>query len=236
MAVWEQLEARMRELHDLSSALKLLEWDQHVWMPPAAGGSRAQGSATLQGIAHARIPDPELGELLDRAATDPSLDEDQAASVSLLKRDRDKATKVPESLVRELAELETLAFQAWAEARPANDFKILEPHLTRVVELKKEGADAIGWEAERYDALIDDFGPAMTTAEVEVLFNELVPALKPVSDRILDSAGQRPAFLSATYEIDRQESFCTWLVGVLGFDMSTGRFDVSPHPFTVHIG
>ena len=236
MAVWEQLEERMHELHDLGSALKLLDWDQHVMMPPAAGGGRARVSATLQGIAHSRITDPELGALLDEAGTDGSLSEDQAASVRLLKRDRDKATKVPESLVRELAELETLAFQAWAEARPANDFKILEPHLTRVVELKKEVADSIGWETERYDALIDDFEPAMTTAEVETLFNDLVPALKPVADRILDSAGERPAFLSGTYEIDRQENFCNWLVDVLGFDMSTGRFDISPHPFTIHIG
>lgn len=236
MAVWEQLEERMHELHDLGSALKLLDWDQHVMMPPPAGAGRARASATLQAIAHSRITDPELGALLEQAAEDPSLSEDQAASVELLKRDRDKATKVPESLVRELAERETLSFQAWAEARPANDFMLLEPHLTRVVELKKEVADAIGWEAERYDALIDDFEPAMTTAEVETLFEDLVPTLKPVADLILDSAGERPAFLSATYEVDRQENFCVWLVQTLGFDLSTGRFDVSPHPFTIHIG
>lgn len=234
--MWEQLEARMYELHDLGSALKLLGWDQHVLMPPAAGAGRARVSATLQGIAHERITDPQLGELLERAAADDSLTEDQAASVRLLKRDRDKATKVPQSLVRELAEIEALAFQAWAEARPANDFSILEPHLTRVVALRKEVADAIGWETERYDALIDDFEPAMTTAEVEALFDELVPALKPLADRILDRAGDRPAFLSGTYEVDRQESFCTWLVEQLGFDLAAGRFDTSPHPFTAHIG
>lgn len=236
MAVWEQLEARMRELHDLGSALKVLDWDQHVMMPAAAGAGRASASATLQAIAHARLTDPELGALLEEAGDDASLTEDQAGSVRLLTRDRDKATKVPEKLVRELAELETLAFQAWAEARPANDFKILEPLLTRVVELKKEVADAIGWESERYDALIDDFEPAMTTAEVETLFNTLVPALKPIAEQILSAAGDRPVFLTGTYEVDRQQGFCNWLVEVLGFDTSAGRFDISPHPFTTHIG
>lgn len=236
MGTWGRLEPRMHELHDLYSALRILGWDQHVMMPPAAGAGRARTSATLQAIAHARLTDPELGELLAEASDDGSLDEDQAASVRLLKRDFDKATKLPEELVRELAELEGLSFQAWAEAKPAADFKILEPHLTRLVELKKQAADAIGWESERYDALIDDFEPAMTTAEVEALFEDLVPALRPVAEKILAAAGQRPAFLTRTYEVDKQENFCKWLVEALGFDTAAGRFDISPHPFTSHIG
>ena len=236
MGVWEQLEERIDELHDLSSALRLLGWDQHVMMPAAAGGGRARASATLEAIAHSRLVDPTLGALLEEAEADESLEEDRAASVRLLKRDREKATKLPETLVRELAEVEGLAFQAWAEAKPANDFSILEPHLTRVVELKKQAADAIGWESERYDALLDDFEPAMTTAEVEALFDDLVPTLKPVAEKILSNAGERPGFLTRTFEVGKQENFCNWLVETLGFETTTGRFDKSPHPFTIHIG
>ena len=205
-------------------------------MPAPAGGGRARTSATLEAIAHSRLVDPKLGALLEEAAADESLDGDRAASVRLLRRDRDKATKLPETLVRELAEVEGLAFQAWAEAKPANDFSILEPHLTRVVELKKQAADAIGWGSERYDALLDDFEPAMTTAEVEALFDDLVPTLKPVAEKILSNAGERPEFLTRTFEVGKQESFCNWLVETLGFETTTGRFDKSPHPFTIHIG
>ncbi len=234
--VWEQLRPRMLELSELGSALRLLSWDQHVMMPAGGAGGRASVMATLQSLAHGRLTDPALGELLQEAAADSSLDAMQRASVELLQRDYDKATKLPEALVRELAELESLAFQAWAEARPANDFSILEPKLARMVALKKEAADAIGWEEERYDALLDDYEPGMKAREVEVLFEHLVPALKPVAEEILAAAGTRPAFLSQTYEADKQESFCHWLVKVLGFDVDEGRFDVSPHPFTIHIG
>lgn len=234
--VWGRLVPRMEELSDLGSALRLLGWDQHVMMPPGGAAGRGKVLATLQGIAHSRLTDPDLRALLEEAAADGSLDDDQKASVRLLQRDYDKATKLPEELVRELAELESISFQAWSEARAANDFSILEPHLTRMIDLKKQAADAIGSEGERYDALLDDFEPGMKTAEVEVLFDELVPALQPVAEKILDSAGRRPAFLSRPYEVDKQESFCRWLVATMGFDMSEGRFDESPHPFTAHIG
>lgn len=235
-AVWERLEPRLRELGDLSSALRLLSWDQHVTMPAAGGAGRGRVMATLQGLAHGLLVDPALGGLLEEAEADESLNEDQRAAVRLVRRDHDKERKLPEALVRELAELESVSFQAWAQARPANDFSIFEPHLARMVKLKKEAADAIGWEAERYDALLDDFEPEMKTSEVEGLFNDLVPILKPVADKILSSAGERPEFLSRTYEVNKQEDFCRWLVTQLGFDMSAGRFDVSPHPFTSHVG
>lgn len=234
--VWGRLLPRMEELSDLGSALRLLGWDQHVMMPPGGAAGRGRVLATMQGIAHTRLTDPDLRGLLEEAAADDSLDDDQKASVRLLQRDYDKATKLPEELVRDLAELEAVAFQAWTEARSANDFSILEPHLRRMVALKKEAADAIGYEGERYDALLDDFEPGMKTTEVEALFDELVPALAPLAEKILSAAGRRPAFLTRPYEVDKQESFCRWLVATLGFEMSEGRFDVSPHPFTAHIG
>ena len=235
-SAWQRLELRLGELADLSSALRLLGWDQHVTMPPQAGAGRGRVMGTLQGVTHGRLVDPAFGELLGEAEADEALTDDQRAAVRLARRDYDKATKLPESLVRELAELESVAFEAWAEARPANDFSIFEPHLDKMVKLKKQAADAIGWSGERYDALLDDFEPGMTTAEVETLFNDLVPALKPVADKILAAAGERPEFLSRTYEVDKQEDFCRWLVQQLGFDMAAGRFDVSPHPFTSHVG
>ena len=234
--IWEGLEPRLTELSDLSSAIRLLGWDQHVMMPPAGGAGRGRVMGTLEALVHSRLTDPAFGDLLAEAENDDSLDPDQRAAVRLARRDYEKATKLPEELVRELAELSSTAFQAWAEARPANDFSIFEPHLARMVELKKQEADAIGWEGERYDALLDQFEPGMKTVEVERLFNGLVPELKPVADKILASAVERPSLLSATYEVDKQESFCRWLIEQLGFDLEEGRFDISPHPFTTHVG
>ena len=232
---WERLLPRLREIDDLAAAARLLHWDQAVMMPPAGGAARAGAIATLQGILHQRLIDPEVGGLLDELAADDSLDADQAAHVRVFRRDYEKATKVPPELVKELAELEGLTYQAWTEARPASDFAILQPHLERMLELKKEQADALGWEGERYDALLDTYEPDMTTAEVEAMFAELGEGLRPLVDEVLDAAPHPPEFLSRTYDAAKQEAFSQWLVRKLGFDTRAGRLDTSPHPFTANI-
>lgn len=232
---WERLLARAQELEDLASAIKLAHWDQEVMMPPKGGGPRARTLATLQGIAHAKLTDAELGGLLEEALGDNRLDQAQAASVRILKRDYDKATKVPESLVRELAELEATAYQVWTQARPANDYDMLRPYLAKMIDLKKQYADAIGWETERYDALLDDFEPGMKTPEVEAMFRDLGAGLRPMVDEIIGSATDKPAFLTREFDPEVQQEFCQWMVIDLGFDTEGGRLDRSPHPFTMNV-
>lgn len=230
---WDRLLPRLQELSDLRSAAALLQWDQAALMPPRGGAARARAMATVESIHHSRLIDPEIGELLELLA--PEADETIAAHVRVLKRHHDRASKVPPELVRAIAEARGLAYQAWTEARPANDFKKFEPHLETLVSLKKEEADAVGWEEERYDALLDVFEPDARTHEIESLFANLVEGLKPVADSILEVSGKRPDWVIGEYDERAQEEFCRWLVAQIGFDFSGGRLDKSPHPFTMGI-
>ena len=232
---WEKVQTRIREMHDLHSAYALLEYDQASFMPPRGGKARAQVVGTIVRLHHERLIAPELGELLDRLSQDPSLTEIQAASVRILKRDRDKATKLPTSLVTALKESEMRGYQAWVEAKPASDFAAFQPYIAETVKLKKEESDALGWEGERYDACLDHFEPGMKTNEVEKLFRELIQGLQPLANEILDASGAKPEFLSVNYDAEKQARFCNALVDRLGFDREGGRLDHSPHPFTISI-
>ncbi|HVL63791.1 MAG TPA: carboxypeptidase M32 [Actinomycetota bacterium] len=234
-SAWERLLPRLYELRDLHGTLALLHWDQAVMMPPSGGEARARMISTVEAIAHNRLVDPEIGDLLAELRDDGGLDEVTAAHVRVLARDYDRAVKIPERLVREIAEESGLAYQTWTKARPEDDFPAMRPHLERLVALKKEEADAVGFEGERYDALLDIFEPGMRTVDVEKMFGDLVAGLRPVADAILESTGPRPSFLSAAYEEDRQMRFCQWLVAQIGFDGDAGRLDLSPHPFTTTI-
>lgn len=192
--------------------------------------------STLETMAHDLLVKPEVGELLNDLSEDASLDDLQQASVRIFKHEHDKSTKVPADLVRALAEARGNAYQAWAEARPKADFEMLRPHIEELISLRKQEADAVGWEDERYDALLDDFEPAMKTSEVAQMFDDLVVQLKPVAETILDAVGDEPSFLHENYEGTAQEEFCSWLVKQVGFDMESGRLDTSPHPFTAGVG
>lgn len=232
---WKQLVERLEELSDLNAAASLMHWDQSVIMPPKGGPSRARASATLESLIHAGLTDPKVGELLDELGGDDSLDEVQRASVRVLRRHYDKATKVPEDLVRALAETTNLAYQTWTEAKPASDFALFQPHLEKIIELRKQQADAIGYANERYDALLDDFEPGMTAAEVESMFEELSSELVPVVETVIAAADDKPAFLVGDYEPRVQLEFSQWLIEQLNFDTTAGRLDTSPHPFTMGV-
>src|ERR687895_811327 len=157
MAAWDELLPRLQELADLQSAIALLHWDMAVNMPPGGVQSRARAVATLETKAHGAFTDPEIGELLEQLRADDDLDDMQKATVRVVGHDFFRATKIPPDLVHELARVGSAAYQAWTEARPASDFGLFEPHLSKVVQLKKEQADALGWEGHRYDALLDDY-------------------------------------------------------------------------------
>lgn len=232
---WGRLVEKLRGLNDINSAYALLEWDQASLMPTKGGESRAVTMGTMARLVHEGLVDPELGDLIDALGDDGSLDQLQAATIRILKRQRDKATKVPVELVTELKESERRGYQAWTEAIVDANFSRFKPYLERTVKLKKEEADALGWANERYDACLDHFEPGMTAREVEALFVELTTGLQPLALEILAAAGPRPAFLDDHYEADKQVAFCNALVDRMGFDRDGGRLDFSPHPFTITI-
>ena len=234
--VWSKLVKRLEELNDLGGVGSLLEWDQAVLMPSKGGESRARAAATIGTIMHDRLTDPAIGELLDELEADTSLDDVKKRSVYLLRREYDRETKVPAELVRELNEITNRAYQAWTVARPASDWKAFEPYLTKIVDLKKQQADAMGYAKERYDALLDLFEPGSTSTEVEAMFEELVEGMRPVVDAVLDARTPRPDFLSRSYDVKKQDQFSQWLTRHIGFDAEAGRLDVSPHPFTIQVG
>lgn len=229
---WDRLLPRLQELTDLTSTASLLAWDQAVLMPPKGAPSRARSMATLDSLAHSRLTDPAIGELLSELDAEDDLEEVQRATVRELKREYERATKVPAKLVKELAESTALAYQVWTEARPASDFTSFQPHLEKVVSLKKEQADAIGYDRERYDALLDMYEPGMTSTEVEAMFSQLTEGLQPVVDAVLGVPHEKAAFLTAEYSDRVKDQLCQWVVRELGFDAGGGRLDTSPHPFT----
>lgn len=235
-STWEKFLPKLQELADLYSSIALMQWDMAVKMPSLGAPSRARASSTLETMAHELFTDPEVGVLIEELAEDDSLDQLQKATVRVVGHDYFRAQRIPPDLVRELARVSGAAYQAWTEARPASDFKIIEPHLTRLVELKMEQADALGWEEQRYDALLDDYEPGTTTAEIKDLFAHLAADLRPLADEIVAAAGPRPAFLSESFDPVAQRRCSDWLAQALGFDLERGRVDTSPHPFTMAVG
>ena len=222
----------LQGIHALNTALGLLGWDQETYMPPRGLQPRAASRAHLTGLIHDRMIDARFGDLLAELG-EAELTDDQAASVRESLRDRDRAVKVPRELVTELARTTTLAQQAWAGAREADDWPAFAPLLAEVVELKRREAEAVGYAGEPYDALLDEYEPGATAADIEPVFAELRDGLVDLMGEI-GAAGPREDddALKREWPVDGQERLSRQVLEAMGFDFEAGRLDVSTHPFT----
>ena len=127
--------------------------------------------------------------------------------------------------------------QAWVEARRDNDFAKLAPFLEKIVALKREQAEAIGYHEHPYDVLLDDYEPNATTSQVAQTLGELRAELVPLVQAIRDSGKSAPVHvLHADYPVAAQEQFGKHAAAAIGFDFHRGRLDVTHHPFCTEMG
>src|SRR5690606_10530327 len=111
---------------------------------------------------HARRTDARLGDWLNTLADSPLTADAHSPSgttIRQLKRSYDRRVKLPQALVEELARTASLGQHAWEQARAQDEFATFAPLLKKTFELKRAEADALGYDATRYDALLDDYEP-----------------------------------------------------------------------------
>ena len=174
-----QLRARLRRIATLGSVAALAGWDEQAMMPPGGTAFRAEQAAMLAGMVHEQTIDPALGDAIAAAETEAaaSPDSDAAIVAREARRSRDRAVKLPASLVEALTHTTVLAQAEWAEARKASDFARFEPWLTKVIDLKRQEAACLAGGGVLYDALLDDYEPGETTASLTQLFDAMRPRL-----------------------------------------------------------
>lgn len=236
--VYPELLRRARDIAVAQSCAAVLGWDQQTYLPPAGADFRGEQLAFLAALAHQKLTDPGYGDLLDRAAESPEVgDPDGVAAVNVreLRRAYDRATKLPARLVAELARVTAAAHLAWADARRTDTFATFRPFLERIVALKREEAAAVGFIDHPYDALLDEYEPGTTAADVRAVFADLTAGLVPL---IHQAAGVAPAadVLARDFPVDRQKLFAESAAAAVGFDFRAGRLDTAAHPFCSAVG
>jgi carboxypeptidase Taq len=231
---------RIRDAGILASCAGLLGWDERTYMPRAGAAHRGEQMALLARLGHEMLTDPRIGELLsivEGSSLTSTADSDAAANVREIRRNHDRAVKLPKELVEELARVTTQAQGVWQEARLASDFSRFRPWLEKIVALKRQEAAAVGYTDHPYDALLDEFEPGATTAEIRLLFSKLAAGLVPLVEAIVGS-GRHPDrdLLHREFPVDRQKVFAESAASAIGFDFDAGRLDVTTHPFCSGMG
>jgi carboxypeptidase Taq len=231
---YDHLLHRVRECRLLESCGSVLGWDERTYMPRQGSKHRGDQVALIARLAHEMLTSKEVGDLLGQAEQSHQGNGEgvEAANLREIRREYDRAAKLPHDLVEEIARVTSQAQQVWQQARHGNDFAAFRPWLERIVALKRREAQAVGFKDTPYDALLDPFEPGATTAEVTKVFAELRAQLVPLVAAILDSGKKaKTEILEREYPVDRQQVFGQAAAAAIGFDFSAGRLDVTTHPF-----
>jgi carboxypeptidase Taq len=205
-----------------------------TYMPSKSIRFRSQQIATLQTLAHELFTDNKTGILLNNLLKE-SLTPDERKNIELSLEDYNKATKFSADFVNKSSVLRTEAFQAWLKAREENDYKIFEPYLKKMVELKREEAELTGYAEHPYDALLDGYEKGATVKFLNPLFNDIKVKLVELT-KVIKTNGKKTYndFLKFHYPKDQQWELGLKLLRDMGYDFEAGRQDISAHPFTTN--
>ena len=230
-----ELKQRLREISDLTATGDVLNWDQATYMPQGGADARARQCSALYRLAHEQAVAPALGKLLDalvRFGESLPHDSDDASLIRVARRDFQRMNKIPPDHVARANAHGSASYNAWTQARPANDFAAMVSYLERALDLSREYSSYFAPYNHVADPHIDHADEGMTTASIRKIFGELKPKLVPMVCAIceqpaLDDSSLRQAFPKAA-----QFEFALNLAQRLGYDFARGRLDLTHHPFS----
>ena len=235
---FDQLLGKVNEIHDLEKVTWLLSWDREVNMPAAAAGIRSKQMGTVSKMVHELSTSDAMGELIEKAAeelegagADPKGMEQSL--VRHLARDFNEKKRFPIDFIKRQSEASGIAVQKWKLARENDDFSQFVDCLETTIELCQEKAEHLGYEDEKYDALLSQFERGLKTADVRRVFNaikaETVPLLEAINQ---NSAAVDDSLLHQDFPVEIQKQVAPHFAEAVGYNFAQGaEVGTAAHPF-----
>jgi len=229
-----------KELSTLGGISALLGWDQMTYMPPMGAEERSEQSAIISRFVHERIISDEFWKHIENLSKQINFDRlsnKDKIVVTRLKKDVEKARKVPIDFVERAAKVTTLAYPAWQKAREKSNYLIFSPHLQKIIDLEKEYCDYINLPGPKYNSLLDDYEEGMTVDKLKKEFAYLKSQLVEILEKIKSTEiykKQKP--INKKFNVEVQKKLCDIVFNKMLLNKDRVRLDVSTHPFTTSIG
>jgi carboxypeptidase Taq len=223
---------KYRPIWGLDYASALLNWDVETYMPVDASKPRGFALAQLALMKQERIV--EAADLLSKAEEIAGASDYERGILRVVKRDVDYYTKIPPKLLEDMERTSKEATVAWRNARKKSEFAAFRPWLEKIVELKKNEAERLGYHGHSYNALLNKYEEELTVTDVDKAFSELVPDLKRILNHVLAEGRFPPKhpLEQIKYDEETMRRVNVEVLKILGMPKGTFRMDVSTHPFT----
>ena len=231
---YDELKRLWTQLHHFSHLQAIAGWDQAAMMPPKGNAARANAMAEMEGLLHRMRTDPALATLL-ASAEGEALDDFARANLHEIRREWRASNALPQALVEAQSLAAAHCEHAWRSQRPANDWVGFLENFREVLRIGREVAqrlsDATG--LAPYDALMDQFEPGTTSAEVDRVFGDLQQWLPGLVQQVRERQSRETVVQpTGPFAKAAQRAMSLDVMGLLGFDFDAGRLDESAHPFS----
>src|SRR5712691_13556904 len=175
--------ARYKSIAAMTHASSLLGWDLEINMPEAGATARGQAQAEIELLRQKMTID--LVGLIEKAERQKTLNDAERGVIRVIKREIDYYQKLPPELLEQLSKATVEAAVPWREARKKADFRIFQPHLEKITELKRKQAEHLNPSTHPYNALLDLFEEGIAINDLDRIFSTLIPQLKKILAKTL---------------------------------------------------
>jgi carboxypeptidase Taq len=237
--IMNQILDAYKPMWSLNHASSLMGWDFETYMPRKGTEERGVADSQLHLLHKELLLNKDFVGLVESAKKLENLNDPEKGIVRVLNRDITKQKRIP----KELTEAESLerirGNMAWRQAREKSDFTMYAPHLKKMIEIKKQIADKIGYEKHPYDALLDTFEEELTVADLDKVFGILTPRIQKILKKLVESGSpfcKESKLGKSKYDIQNLDELNRDILSLLQYDMERFRMDVSTHPFTEAMG
>lgn len=235
MNKWTEIKKRMDILDAMEHARNKILYDMETGAPSKSFPKIGKTLETLSRLYHEQMTELGLLELL-QSCEKSEVSEIQWKMIKELERNLNKIIKIPADEYAAFNQLLITSHGKWLEAKKADDFSLFAPTLKEVVAFQKKYIEYQGYEANPYNALLDDYEPGLTVAELDVFFADVKAKIVPFLQELLAypkmKAIKKAQVGKGHFPKAKQKELMVFLAKHVGYDFERGQLAESAHPFS----
>lgn len=236
-AVKTEFEEYVKKMSNYKEAAGLMAWDLRTGAPKKGAAQRSEVLGTLSSEVFSMSTSEKMKQMIDSLKSDAhwvELDEITQKSVLECEKKYNKVANVPADEQKKYVILTSNAEVAWEDAKEKGNFEAFQPYLEKIVDYNRKYVDWVGYEGNKYNALLDDFEPGLTVEVIDEVFGKLKRELVPLVQAISESGNDPETdFLFRHFPKEKQETFSKKILKEMQYDFDAGRLDTTVHPFCI---
>lgn len=248
-ANFQKIASLSEEASNFACIRALLFWDQQTGMPEIGASFRGKQIEAIATLVHDKLTSKKYRNALEKlidletgTITASELSQNEKICLREWRHDYLITSKIPKSLISELAEHKAITVKVWAMAKKENAFLKVAPYLEKMIHLVRKQADYIGYKSHPYDALLQMFeapfchnAPDFTKAKLDKLFGafkkEIIPFAKKAHEKQKNISP-----VSLPNSPKKEEALLSLLQDFMNLPKDRVTTSRSVHPFCLSVG